>query len=86
MPGRSRPGDAGRTVTDTAVEILQARGEPARYERLLGEILVGLDRAGQLRRLVGLSPIRGSRWMLAAGSGARREVRAPRRTARRLPR
>jgi hypothetical protein len=43
--------DAVRTVTDVAVETLQARGEPARYERLLGEILVGLDRAGQLRRL-----------------------------------
>jgi hypothetical protein len=44
--------DAARTVTETAVETLRARGEPARYERLLGEILVGLDRAGQLRRLV----------------------------------
>jgi hypothetical protein len=44
--------DVARTVTETTVEILQARGEPARYERLLGEILVGLDRAGQLRRLV----------------------------------
>jgi hypothetical protein len=43
--------DASRTVTETAVETLRARGEPARYERLLGEILVGLDRAGQLRRL-----------------------------------
>jgi hypothetical protein len=43
--------DAARTVTETAVETLRARGEPARYERLLGEILVGLDRAGQLRRL-----------------------------------
>ena len=38
-------------MTDTAVETLRARGEPARFERLLGEILVGLDRAGQLRRL-----------------------------------
>ena len=37
-------------MTETAVETLRARGEPARYERLLGEILVGLDRAGQLRR------------------------------------
>src|SRR4029079_7230987 len=37
---------------DTAVEVLRARGEPARYERLLGEILVGLDRSGQLRRLL----------------------------------
>ena len=44
--------DAARTVTETAVEVLKSRGEPARMERLLGEILVGLDRAGQLRRLV----------------------------------
>ena len=43
--------DAARTVTEVAVETLRARGEPARFERLLGEILVGLDRAGQLRRL-----------------------------------
>ncbi|HEX7949887.1 MAG TPA: hypothetical protein VF494_06035 [Candidatus Limnocylindrales bacterium] len=43
--------DAARTVTETTVEILRARGEPARYERVLGEVLVGLDRAGQLRRL-----------------------------------
>jgi hypothetical protein len=46
------PAEAARTVTETAVEILQARGEPARHERLLGEILVGLDRTGMLRRLV----------------------------------
>jgi hypothetical protein len=44
--------DAARTVSDVAVETLKERGEPARFERLLGEILVGLDRAGQLRRLV----------------------------------
>lgn len=44
--------EATRTITDLAVEILRERGEPARYERLLGEILVGLDRAGHLRRLV----------------------------------
>jgi hypothetical protein len=43
--------DTARTVTETAVETLLARGEPARYERILGEILVGLDRAGHLRRL-----------------------------------
>ncbi len=46
------PNDVARTVTEVAVETLKARGEPARHERLLGEILVGLDRAGQLRRLV----------------------------------
>jgi hypothetical protein len=43
--------NAARTVTDTAVEVLRARGEPAVSERLLGEILVGLDRAGHLRSL-----------------------------------
>ena len=37
-------------MTAVAVETLQARGEPARFERLFGEILVGLDRSGQLRR------------------------------------
>jgi len=44
--------DAARTIADVAVETIKARGEPARYERVLGEILVGLDRAGQLRRLL----------------------------------
>ena len=43
--------DAARVVTESAVETLRARGEPARMERLFGEILVGLDRSGQLRRL-----------------------------------
>jgi hypothetical protein len=47
--------DAARTVTETTVETLRARGEPARYERILGEVLVGLDRAGQLRRLAAAS-------------------------------
>ena len=40
----SRPfsaAEAARTVTEVAVETLRARGEPARWERLLGEILVG---------------------------------------------
>ncbi len=47
--------DASRTVTEIAVEILRARGEPASSERLLGEILVGLDRTGQLHRFVAAS-------------------------------
>ncbi|HJP89709.1 MAG TPA: hypothetical protein VJ850_11805 [Candidatus Limnocylindrales bacterium] len=46
------PREAAQTVLDTALEVLRARGEPASYERLLGEILVGLDRSGQLRRLI----------------------------------
>jgi hypothetical protein len=44
--------DAAKTVAEVAVATIKARGEPARYERILGEILVGLDRAGQLRRLL----------------------------------
>jgi hypothetical protein len=44
--------DATRVVVDSAIETLRARGEPASVERLLGESLVSLDRAGQLRRLV----------------------------------
>jgi hypothetical protein len=43
--------DAAKAVTESVVETLRARGEPARVERLFGEILVGLDRSGQLRRL-----------------------------------
>ncbi len=44
--------EATGAVTDLAIEVLRERGEPARFERLLGEILVGLDRAGHLRRFV----------------------------------
>jgi hypothetical protein len=46
------PTEAARTATEIAVETLKARGEPATQSRLLGEILVGLDRLGQLRRLI----------------------------------
>jgi hypothetical protein len=42
-----------QAVSGVAVAVLQARGEPASFERLLGEVLVGLDRLGHLRRLVG---------------------------------
>jgi hypothetical protein len=48
--------EAARTITETAVSVLQARGEPAREDRLLGEILLGLDRTGQLRRFVSGAP------------------------------
>ena len=44
--------DAARAVVDAAVDVLKLRGEPVTFEGLLGEILVGLDRAGHLRRLV----------------------------------
>ncbi len=45
------PADAAKVVSEAAIETLRARGEPARMERLFGEILVGLDRSGHLRRL-----------------------------------
>lgn len=44
--------DAARAVVDAAVDVLKLRGEPVTFAGLLGEILVGLDRAGHLRRLV----------------------------------
>src|SRR3954453_22336090 len=44
--------DVENAVTQVAVSVLEARGEPASAERLLGEVLVGLDRLGHLRRLV----------------------------------
>ena len=46
------PQDAARTVVEAAVDVLQLRGEPVTFDGLLGEILVDLDRAGHLRRLV----------------------------------
>jgi hypothetical protein len=60
--GELRPADPAKpfaladvedAVTQVAVSVLQARGEPASAERLLGEVLIGLDRLGHLRRLVG---------------------------------
>jgi hypothetical protein len=44
--------DAQRAVVEAAVDVLQLRGEPVTFDGLLGEILVSLDRAGHLRRLV----------------------------------
>ncbi|MFN8630832.1 MAG: hypothetical protein U0838_11090 [Chloroflexota bacterium] len=44
--------EAARAVADAAVDVLKLRGEPVSFGGLLGEILVGLDRAGHLRRLV----------------------------------
>jgi len=40
-------------IADIAVAVLQLRGEPTRFERILGEVLIGLDHLGHLRRLVG---------------------------------
>jgi hypothetical protein len=49
--GPFRASAAAATVTETAVELLKARGEPASFEQLLGDLLIGLDRSGQLARL-----------------------------------
>ena len=46
------PAEATAAVVEAAVEVLRLRGEPVSFSGLLGEILVGLDRAGHLRRLV----------------------------------
>lgn len=54
--------DASRAVVDAAVGVMKLRGEPMTADGLLGEVLVGLDRAGHLRRLVRPSG--------AAGAGA----------------
>ena len=43
----------GSAIADIAVAVIQLRGEPTRFERILGEVLLGLDHLGHLRRLVG---------------------------------
>ena len=49
--GPFKPHLAAQAITDTAIELLKARGEPARFENMIGDLLVGLDRSGQLARL-----------------------------------
>ena len=44
--------DAARSIVETAVEVLKVRGEPISTDGLLGEVVVGLDRHGHLRRLL----------------------------------
>jgi hypothetical protein len=40
-------------IADVAVAVIQLRGEPTRFDRILAEVLLGLDHLGHLRRLVG---------------------------------
>ncbi len=56
IDGRFSPTEAARAVTDAAVAVLQARGEPAERDRLLGPVIVALDRSGQLRRFATATP------------------------------
>jgi hypothetical protein len=50
IAGRFSVSELNRVVTEAAVAILQARGEPADQQHLIGELLVALDRSGQLHR------------------------------------
>jgi hypothetical protein len=54
LTGPFRRDEFEAAIAELAVAVLQARGEPARYERLLGEVLLGLDRSGHLSRVTGL--------------------------------
>jgi hypothetical protein len=54
-------------VGEIAVRMLQARGEPADFACLLGDILVGLDEAGLLARFA--RPEEGATASAAAGTG-----------------
>jgi hypothetical protein len=62
-----------QAVSQVAVSVLQARGEPASAERLLGEVLVGLDRLGHLRRLVGTQTFAETQAASEAGAAATEE-------------
>jgi len=64
IDGRFSPAEAARAVTEAAVAVLQARGEPAERDRLLGPVIVALDQCGQLRRFATASGSAG-----APGSG-----------------
>ena len=57
-PTSDRPGPfqlsaVEAAIADVAVAVVQLRGEPTRFDRVLAEVLLGLDHLGHLRRLVG---------------------------------
>lgn len=62
--------DARRTVVDAAVGVLKALGEPADAGRLIGPLLVALDRAGHLRRAAADPDPTSEREGPAGGTGA----------------
>jgi hypothetical protein len=59
LAGRFSVSELNRVVTETAVAVLQARGEPAELRHLAGELLAALDRSGQLHRYVAAKPAPG---------------------------
>jgi len=52
-PGPFQLSAVEAAIADVAVAVMQLRGEPTRFDRILGEVLLGLDHLGHLRRLVG---------------------------------
>ncbi|HEX7490438.1 MAG TPA: hypothetical protein VF337_01900 [Candidatus Limnocylindrales bacterium] len=73
--GVFRASVAAQMITETVVDLLKARGEPAPFELLLGDLLIGLDKSGQLARLARiLRPERAgdgwSAWVEAGGVGS----------------
>jgi hypothetical protein len=88
--GPFRAGVAAQSVTDTAVELLKARGEPATLDQLLGDLLIGLDTSGQLARLARvLRPEHAddgwSAWVDAGGEGPGAVGAAPGATSAAAP-
>ncbi|HEY3524039.1 MAG TPA: hypothetical protein VGK63_10055, partial [Candidatus Limnocylindrales bacterium] len=58
-PVEARPfsaSEAERAVSEAAVEVLRIRGEPVDEATLLGEVLLALDRTGNLRRYALTAP------------------------------
>ena len=49
--GPFRAAVAAQCITESAVELLKARGEPATLDHMIGDLLIGLDASGQLARL-----------------------------------
>jgi hypothetical protein len=56
IEGRFSVSELNRVVTEAAVAALQARGEPAELRHLAGELLVAIDRSGQLHRYAAAMP------------------------------
>jgi hypothetical protein len=72
--GPFRVAVAAQAVTEAAVGLLKARGEPATFDHMLGDLLVGLDESGQLARLARVLRPPGARdgwsaWVEAFGVG-----------------
>ena len=81
IDGRFSVSELKRVVTEAAVAVLQARGEPADEQHLVGEIVVALDRSGQLRRYA----VAAARPRLGSPRPTPPRAARPRRRASRCP-